>query len=572
MKYLGNKTDFTEPGRNQVGSGKHPISASRLIRSMLQGEGKEISVVLIYGLGVGILSLAIPVGIQTLVSTVNFGAFSQPVLFLILAVFIGLTSAAVLRGIQVFIVEQLQKRLFSEIALELAYRIPRLVLDGKSTSRFPDLVNRFFDVLTVQKSSAMLLLEGFALALQVVLGLVLLGFYHWFLLAFAIVMIASIGVILFLLGRGAIVSSVEESAQKYRVAAWLEDLAARPLLFRSSTARTLALRKADEVVTGFLEARSAHFKILMRQVLGSLALQAIASSALLGIGAYLVSKNQLTVGQLVAAEIVVTTALASLAKFQKHLEAFYDLVAALDKLEYLFTLPMEQAQGAPLKAISVPAEVEIKGLSYSYDSGEPLFHELNFKISSGSKVALLGANSSGKTTLVDLLYGIRKATNGALLIDGYDFRDLSIESVRDQVALVRGLEILPDSIFENVRAGRESVGLDEVRQVLSDLGLLQEIESLPEGLQTQLTGDGRPLSIAQAHRLGLARAIVARPRLLLVDETLDDLDEKTRERALSVILQKSSPWTLLITTHDTDLATKCDAVIALDSLKERRSA
>jgi ABC-type bacteriocin/lantibiotic exporter with double-glycine peptidase domain len=214
----------------------------------------------------------------------------------------------------------------------------------------------------------------------------------------------------------------------------------------------------------------------------------------------------------------------------------------------------------------------MKGVSYSYDSGEPLFNNLNVKISSGSKVALLGSNSSGKTTLVDLLYGIKKATNGTILIDGYDFRDLSLESIRDQVALVRGLEILPESILENIRAGRESVGLDDVRQVLSDLGLLQEIESLPDGLQTQLNGDGRPLSIAQAHRLILARAIVAQPRLLLVDETLDDLDEKTRERALSAILKKSSPWTLLITTHDTDLAAKCDAVISLDALKERRSA
>jgi len=555
-----------------MGSEKHPISALRLIRSMLQGERNEIAVILTYGLGVSVLSLAIPVGIQTLVSTVNFGSFSQPVLFLVIAVFIGLASAAALRGIQVVIVEQLQKRLFSEIALELAYRIPRLFLDGKSESRFPDLVNRFFDVLTVQKSSAMLLLEGFALALQVVLGLVLLGFYHWFLLAFAIVMVASIVVILFLLGRGAIVSSVEESAQKYRVAAWLEDLAARPLLFRSTAARKLALQKADEVVTGYLEARGFHFKILMRQVLGSLALQAIASSALLGIGAFLVSKNQLTVGQLVAAEIVVTTALASLAKFQKHLEAFYDLVAALDKLEYLFTLPLEQSFGTPLKVSNSPAEIEIKGLTYSFGSGEPLFSELNFKIHSGSKVALLGANSSGKTTLVDLLYGIKKAATGAILVDGYDFRDLSLESIRDQVGFVRGLEILPDTIFENVRAGRENVGLEEVRQVLSDLGLLPEIEALPEGLQTQLSGDGRPLSIAQVHRLILARAIASRPRLLMVDETLDDLDEKTRERALSVLLQKNSPWTLLITTHDMDLAAKCDVTISLDSLKQRRSA
>ena len=170
-------------------------------RYLLHGERKEIAVILLYGIGVGLLSLAIPVGIQTLVSTVNFGSLSQPVLFLVLAVFLGLALAACLRGVQVVIVEQLQKRLFSEIALELAYRIPRLSLDEKNKSRFPDLVNRFFDVLTVQKSSAMLLLEGFALALQVGLGLVLMGFYHWFLLSFALVMVASIGIILIVTGK-----------------------------------------------------------------------------------------------------------------------------------------------------------------------------------------------------------------------------------------------------------------------------------------------------------------------------------------------------------------------------------
>lgn len=556
----------------KVGPHHEPISPTRLIRSMLHGERKEIAVILLYGIGVGLLSLAIPVGIQTLVSTVNFGSLSQPVLFLVLAVFLGLALAACLRGVQVVIVEQLQKRLFSEIALELAYRIPRLSLDEKNKSRFPDLVNRFFDVLTVQKSSAMLLLEGFALALQVGLGLVLMGFYHWFLLSFALVMVASIGIILFLLGRGAIESSVEESAQKYRVAAWLEDLAARPLLFRSSNARKMALKKADEVVGGYLDARGSHFRILMRQILGSLALQAFASSALLGIGALLVIKNQLTLGQLVAAEIVVTTALASLAKFQKHLEAFYDLVAALDKLEYLFTLPIERSEGEALKDLKRPASVEVKGLTYAFESSEPLFHEMNIQIPAGSKVAILGSNSSGKTTFVDLLFGIKRAQNGAILIDGFDYRDLSLESIRDQVSLVRGIEILPDTILENVRAGREHISLENVQAVLAQLGLLEEIGDLKDGLQTQLNGDGGPLSIAQVHRLSLARAIVSSPRLLVVDETLDDLDEKSREKAMSLLLKKDTPWTLVLTTHDASLAQKCDSIISLDSLRQRRSA
>jgi len=550
----------------------HKVSASKLVLSLLRGERKETAIILLYGLGVGLLSLAIPVGVQTLVSNVNFGSLSQPILFLVVAVFLGLGVAAFLRAIQVVIVEQLQKRFFTQVALELSCRIPRFNLEEGQKGKFPELVNRFFDVLTVQKSSAMLLLEGFALALQISLGLVLLAFYHWFLLAFALVMVVVIGIILFVLGRGAVDTSIEESIQKYRVAAWLEELAARPLLFRSAAARTMALERANEIINDYLTSRSLHFRILMRQVVGSLTLQAVASSALLGLGALLVIKNQLTLGQLVAAEIVVTTALGSLAKFQKHLEAFYDLIAALDKLELLLQQPMEKSDGVPLPKLTKPAEVEVQGLVYAYGKQTPLFNELSCRIPAGSSVAILGSNASGKSTLVDLLYGIKTAQRGTLLIEGQDYRDLSFDSIREQVALVRGLEMLPGSIFENVQMGREHISLEQVRLALSKLNLLDEVTRLADGIQTQLGGEGRPLSIAQAHRLVIARAICSSPRLILVDETLDDLDEHSRETALQVLLDKSAPWTLVLTTHDLKVASRCESTISLDSIKDRRSA
>jgi ABC-type multidrug transport system fused ATPase/permease subunit len=201
-----------------------------------------------------------------------------------------------------------------------------------------------------------------------------------------------------------------------------------------------------------------------------------------------------------------------------------------------------------------------------------LFKEVSFKVQSGSKLALLGANASGKTTLVDLLYGIKEAVSGVVLIDGSDYRDISKENIREQVALVRGLEILPDTILENVRIGRKDITLEQVREALSKIGLLDEVMALPEGLQTILSVEGRPFSIAQVHRLVLARAIVAQPRLLLVDETLDDLDEESRETALKVLFSKDAPWTLVIATHDTALAKRCEQVVSLGDLTHRRSA
>ena len=554
-----------------MGDGIHKVSPSKLILSLLQGERNEILVVLLYGVGVSVLSLAVPVGIQTLVNTVTFGSFSQPVLFLVLAVFAGLTIAAVLRGIQIVVVEQLQRRFFSQIALELSYRIPRFSLERVPKAQFPELINRFFDVLTVQKSSATLLMEGFALALQITFGLILLAFYHWFLLAFAFVLISSVGVVIFLLGRGAVSTSIDESVQKYRVAAWLEELAARPLLFRSTASRALALERANEIVTDYLDARASHFTILMRQVVGSLTLQAVGSSALLGIGAYLVVQNQLTLGQLVAAEIVVTSALGSLAKFQKHLEAFYDLVAALDKIEGLLGLPIETDRGEVPEVKPGPAELEIKDLSYHFESGTPVFEKLNFKARAGAKIAILGSNSTGKTTLVDLLYGVKTPQSGTILLDGQDYRDLTPEVIRDQIYLVRGIEFLPDTIFENLRVGKTDIRIEKARQALEKVGLLEDILKFPEGIHTKL-GNNSPLTLSQAHALIIARAIVSEPKVILVDETFDELDEDARSAALEVLIEPSAPWTLFLATHNESLANRFSEVLSLDSLKERRLA
>lgn len=554
-----------------MGAQSHKVSPTRLITSLLSGEKQEVAIILAYGLGVGLLSLAVPVGVQTLVNNVNFGSFNQPVLFLVLAVFIGLGVAATMRAVQVVMIELLQKRFFSQVALEVAWRIPRLKLESSTSGHLPEFVNRFFDVLTVQKSGAMLLLEGFGLVLQIVLGLILLAFYHWFLLGFAFFIVGCVAVIFFLMGRGAVRTSIEESVQKYRVATLLEDLAARPLMFRSQHARQLALTRADAVVNDYLKARSRHFRILMRQVLGSLALQAIASSALLGIGAFLVVRNQLTLGQLVAAEIVVTTALGSLAKFQKHLEAFYDLVAALDKIDGLLDLPIEKVAGDSLPANSSAAEIEIRDLSFGFEKVEALFTRVSARIQPGSRVALLGSNASGKSTLLDLVYGIKTPSAGTIAIDGCDYRDLSCESLRNHMALIRSIEILPDTIAENVRLGREHLTTEDIRKALLAVGLMDQVTALPDGLQTVLRGDGAPLSVAQGQALMIARAIVGAPRLLLVDEVLDELDEGLRERTVSILLDPKAPWTLVLATHDPELAALCEVIVSMDALNERRA-
>jgi putative ABC transport system ATP-binding protein len=547
-------------------------STTKLLGKIMRAESKEIGVILAYGIGVSLLSLAVPIGVQALVNTVTFGSLSQPLLFLVLAVFGGLALAAVFRGLQVIVIERLQTRFFSYIALELSARLPRVRIDRLSGAKFPELVNRFFDVLVVQKSTATLLLEGFGLVLQTLIGLLLLAFYHPALLAFDLVLVLAMIGVLFGLGQGAVKTSIEESVHKYRVAAWLEEVAAKSLSFRTAEARVLALRKADELVVGYLNARRDHFRILFRQIIGSLSLQAIASAALLGLGAVLVTRNQLTLGQLVAAELVVTNVLTALAKFQKQLEAFYDLAAGLDKIEGLMELPLERAESQQRLENTGPGSIQFNSVAFNYPSSNFALAPLTHEIKPQRKVALQGPNGSGKSTVVDILFGMKQPTSGTILVDNVDFRELGLEELRRHICLVRGIEFVAGTVIENVVFGRTDVSVAQAKDALQKVGLLDEVLRLPDGIHTHLAENGSPLSVASAQGLMIARAIAGAPRVLVIDECLDALDAASTRVTLNTLLDKDAPWTLILCTHDQEVARRCDEQIVLGAQTEGRVA
>lgn len=536
----------------------------QLFISLIIREKKEVGIIILYGIGVGIMSLTVPIGVQNIVNMVMLGSVTQPLVFLLFVVFIGLTIGAILRSLQVKIIEIFQRRFLTEMALELAYRIPRLRSEAACKHQLPEQVNRFFDVFTVQKSTSMLLLEGLGLLLQVSVGLLLLAAYHWFLLTYSIVLVFLIIVVFFVIGRGAVKTSIGESSQKYRVVAWLEEIAYKNMVFRSATTRESALKRADAVVCDYLTARDNHFKILFRQIVSLLSIQVVASTVLLGIGAWLVINGQLSLGQLVAAEIVVTGALGSLDKFQKHLESYYDLLAGLQKLSNLVSLPAERAQGLPVENTEQGFSVELNDVGYGMRRGSFVFQIDKLKVESGAKVVITGENGTGKSVLLDLIFGSKEAARGVIKINDIDQRDMLLESFREEVALIRDQEVLPGTIFQNLCLDRDDITAAEARHALEQVGLLEEVLLLEEGLWTQLSSSAVPLTNSQAHVLMLARAIITKPRLILVDESLDNLDEKVRTKVLGTLLDQNAPWTLVVTSQDNDIVKAFPRVITLD--------
>jgi len=550
-------------GSHQPGE---PGPAGRLL-ALLRPERGDIGVIILLSLVNGLLLLATPLAVDAVVNNIAFGGqqlvYLQALAILAVALFAFLLLLALLRAAQHYVMETIQQRLFVRVTADLAYRMPRTRMAALAYDRGPELVNRFFEVVTVQKSSSLLLLEGVNLALSTLIGLVVLGFYHPFLLAFSFLLIGALAAIFLVLGRGAVRTSIRESYAKHAVAGWLEQVALFPLLFKGDGAAAFACQQADLLAREYVLARQAHFRVLLRQIGGLLALQAVASAALLGIGGLLVLRGELTLGQLVASELIVGAIVASVAKFGKHLESWYDALAATDKLGHLVDLPVERETGEVPDAATGPAEVRAERLSFGYDAGWPVLDDLGFHLPPGARVAVVGAAGQGASTLLDLLYGLHEPQQGSLLVDRLDVRHWQPARLREQVALVRGRDIVAGTLAENVRLGRPGISLEQVRRALERVGLGPVVLQLPGGLDAPLQPGGAPLSSSQCTRLVLARAIVGSPRLLLLDECLEGLDLPSVAELRECLFAKDNPWTLVLVTRDPDLVHCCEQVLRL---------
>lgn len=538
----------------------HPPPRQRFFQ-LLRAELPDIWAIVVFSVITGILYLAVPLTVDAAVNNIAFGGqqplFVQALLILAVALLVFLGLLAFIRAVQHYLVEVIQRRVFVRIVADLACRLPRVTAGAMERIHGPELVNRFFDVTTVQKSTSLLLLDGINLLLSAVIGMVVLGFYHPSLLAFDLVMLAAVVVVVFALGRRAVQTSVRESMSKYAIAGWLEELAHYPNLFKTPWGSRMAMERADHLAREYLTRRRASFLVLIRQVGGLLFIQAVASSALLAVGGMLVLEGELTLGQLVASELIVNAVLASVAKLGKHLEAWYDALTAADKLGYLVDLEVERGGGEAAAHAEGPGRIEVHEARIGSEA------TASFVAGPGDRAALVSRDAAGPGLLLDALFGLRTPDHGHVHIHGIDVRQWSLAALRQQVAMVRPDEILSASIEENVRMARAEVGHQEAREALRATGLLDDVLAMPAGLATPLLLGGRPLSRIQRLRLVLARAIAGRPGILLLDEVLDGLEPGALESLTPVLFGPEAPWTLVVASRDPGVIQRCNVVVRL---------
>lgn len=541
----------------------HATSPHQRLLQMIFEDRVDLILIVIYTFFSGLFALALPLATQIVVNTIAAGVFMQPLTVIATTVCACLTFVALLRLLTLWLVERIRQRTFARVALRLAYRVPRVKHALLSNEHLPELVNRFFDTITVQSAWFNLLLDAPAAALQVMVGMTLLAFYSPWLLLFDGIVLLFFFLQVFLFGFGGFRTRSAETTQRFRIAEWLEELARCEAGIKTNGIPAYLLKHADKLLVDYVKLRRLHFNVLFRQQAGLFFFQALASSGVLGIGGYLVISRQLTMGQLVSSLLIVNMILPGVERVTRNLQNVYELLSALGKIGYVEDLPLERKGGEGLPRQSGGAAVDIRGLRFAYSERQPVLQGMDLSLSAGERISLFGHNGSGKTTLAKILCGLVEPSEGLVQINGIDIRDLELASLRQSVALMSDAnEIFPGTILENVGLGRPEISHADIMWAL-ELVHFDELSHLDAGLHTELGTAGKNLSRGMIQKLLLARALVKRPQLLIFDEAFTAIEERSKIQILDRLYANEHKWTIIDISHDADSIMRSDRIILL---------
>ncbi len=539
---------------------------SRLYR-LLYTERKDIIYIYIYAIFGGIISLALPLGIQAIIGLISGGLMFSSVIILIAGVIIAVLLNGGLQVMQMHLVEVLQRRVFTKAAYEFAFRVPRIQAEAILKQYMPELMNRFFDILTIQKGLPKLLIDMSTAAIQIIFGLVLLSFYHPFFIFFGFFLLLVLATIFYVTGPKGLKSSITESKYKYKVVFWLEEMARALNAFKLAGNSSLPIRRSDQNVNNYLHYREDHFNVLVNQYWYIVMFKTLVTGGLLILGSLLVIDRQITLGQFVASEIVVILILNAVEKIITYLDTVYDMLTAVDKIGHVTDMPLERSGGIsiPRNHLKGGLKVKIRDLSYKYSSESSMaLKGINLDIEAGEKIGVTGYNRSGRSTLSNILAGIYTDYKGAISVNDFSYRDLDLINMRDYIAKnISQEDVFDGTILDNIGVGKPTISYQEVVSAIELVGLGDYVNSLPEGLNTHITSVGRGLPDSVVQKLILARCIAKKPQLLILNDFFMNFTRDEKQRLIQILTSPERPWTLLAVSNDPLVLQACKRVVVL---------
>ena len=547
---------------------ENSLTPTQRFWNMLKPDWPEIRNVYIYSMFSGVVTLSLPLGIQAIVNLIQGGRMSTSWVILVSVVVVGVAANGVLQIFQLRITENLQQKIFSRAAFEFAYRIPRIRLDAMYKHYAPELMNRFFDIIAVQKGLSKLLIEFSAAGLQVFFGLLLLSLYHPFFMLFSIIMVFLVYFIFQFTGKVGLKTSLQESKHKYEVAHWLEELARTSLTIKLAGRTDMPLNRVNAHVGDYIGARESHFKTLLKQYWLMVAFKVIVASGLLILGGVLVMEQSMNIGQFVAAEIIILLVMTSVEKLILSLETIYDILTGIEKLGQVTDMPLEPEDGVDaIERIKTDGmEVTLENVDFTFPGQKnKTLNGLSLQLNEGDKVLVSGQNVSGRSTLLQVLAGLYEIQEGGITYNQLPEDNIEMESLRSIIGDCLSQErLFHGSLYDNITMGRPRATLENVQWVVHEFGLEHYIRSLPKGYDTILGPQGVHLPRSIVQKLMLARSVVDKPKLLLLEDVFEHLGEEDNRKIMDFVTSPENKWTLVAVSNDPYLAQKCNRVIIMD--------
>ncbi len=534
------------------------------ILKVLRLEKQEITSVYFYAVLNGLIQLSLPLGIQSIISFVLGGSISTSLVILIILVVVGVFLAGLVQVNQMKIIEKVQQKIFVRYSLEYANRIPRLDMKSVDNYYLPELVNRFFDTISLQKGVSKLLLDIPTASIQILFGLILLSFYHPVFIVFSLLLVAIISSILYYSGSKGLETSLEESKYKYAVAGWLEELARVVKSFKFSKGTLLNLSRTDTLVNGYLNARTSHFRVLLFQYWSLVSFKVVITAAMLIVGSVLLINQQLNLGQFIAAEIVILLILNSVEKLIINIDKVYDVLTSVEKLSTITDKPLDEDGTIEMPKKLIGMQVQLNNLTFELQE-KTILKDISFLVEPGKKIAVMGADGSGKSTLLRLISGVFPEYEGGIIIDNVPLRNYLVDSYQQQTGvLINQQDIFYGTLLENITMGYNLIRPDEIMMLSSKVGLSDFIQDQPNGFATMLDPVGKRLSRSVIQKILLLRALVNQPRLLLLEEPWRGLEDHNRQKIQDYLLEDIKGVTVFVESNDDDFAKRADGVLIFD--------
>lgn len=529
---------------------------------ILKLDKKDISSIYAFAILAGVVQLSLPLGIQTIISFLLAGSVSTSIIVLILLVVFGTFLNGLLQVRQLEIIEKLKQKIFLRYGLEFSDRLPKLNNEKLDDYYLPELVNRFFDTFSLQKGLDKLLLDLPAAIIQILLGLMLLSFYHPIFIGFGIIMLFILMLILYVTSPQGLALAMQSSDYKYQVVAWLQETARMVKSFKYSKS-DLHILKTDRLIGNHLETRTSYFRILLFQFWSLISFKIIITAAMLIVGTVLFINQQINVGQFIAADIVIITIINSIEKLIVSLDTVYDALVSVEKLGKITEAEIETGGKILLNDMGQGLSVQFKNTSFAYPNGNKILSNVNFSVAAGQFVNIAGKSGSGKSTVLRLLTGEYKNYEGNILVNGQSISNYTLDSLRDTTAvLLSNQDIFQGTLWENLTMCNIGSNLNEVNDLVIKLGLADFVQSDKEGLYMMIDPVGKRLSKQTKQKILLIRALVANHRLLLLEEPFEYLDKASADTLL-VWLKNLKNTTVLIASDDEFLLKECNLTIRL---------